>query len=743
MNFNPTKKIAGFSLAEVIISIGIVSILILAIFALTQYVLKLTAENKFRLGAIMVADKKMEKIKNLPYDQIGTVAGIINGPILDNELVTTNNGIFNVNTLIQYIDDPFDGTLGGGQNDLLPTDYKQITLKIRWFGKFGQKEITVYTKIAPRGMETSGGGGILSIMVFNANGQPVNQANIRIANQLLNPLIDFEAVTNASGRLDFPGAPESIEGYEITVNKSGYSTSSTTARTIANPNPTQPNVTVLTGQITITSYQIDLLSNLTIKTVYQALPENWIINTDGSSENQTLANLAADSAGNLYFVWQDYRSASDSKIYWQKYNIDGDVQWPDEDIRISSANNQVLPDIKISSSSNFAYIAWNDNSNGNQDGFLEKRSTSDGGLAWSGSKKIDTAANSADQTDVQLALYNRGLEIISAVWQDNRDGNLDIYLQNYDENKNQLWTNEVKVNRNSDNSDQSEPVISLDSQGNNYLVWTDERNGSQDIYAAKYDSAGQAVWASDVKINSGSGGSARYSPVIAIDKNDFLYIAWADERNGNSDIYLAKYDSGGQTVWTPDNIIASAYTNFNQKSPSLAISTDNNIFLSWTDERNGNQDIYAQKLDSSGNRLWNDDLRVNVSLGPSSQSNSEIIINPVNNQAYVTWDDNRDNNFDIFASQIDFYGATTTIANVPLIITGSKQIGDNPIILKYVKNYSTNSSGGLFLFQMEWDSYNISLGAGYSAYQIVMTSPELPLNLLPNTTGEIILYLDN
>ena len=44
---------------------------------------------------------------------------------------------------------------------------------------------------------------------------------------------------------------------------------------------------------------------------------------------------------------------------------------------------------------------------------------------------------------------------------------------------------------------------------------------------------------------------------------------------------------------------------------------------------------------------------------------------------------------------------------------------------------------------MEWDSYNISLGAGYSAYQIVMTSPELPLNLLPNTTGEIILYLDN
>ena len=746
MHLYPTgelKNQTGVSLAEVIISIGILLVLFLAVFSLIQYVLNLAAENKFRMGAIMVADKKMEKIKNLPYDQIGTVAGIIHGPILDDETVAENNGIFNINTLVQYIDDPFDGTSNGNPPDLLPTDYKQVSIRARWVGRFGQKEIFVFTKIAPPGMETSVGGGVLSIIAFNAVGLPIDQADVQISNNLLNPSINFAATTDASGQLNFPGAPASIEGYEITVSKPGYSTSSTTARTVSNPNPTQPNATVLTGQKTDVSFAIDLLSNLTIKTIHQNLPTNWKVNTDLAADDQTASNLAADGAGNLYIAWQDYRSGSGSKIYWQKYNISGQAQWPAGDILISSANNQVWPDIKVSTSSSYAYISWNDNSNGNQDGYLIKRSTVDGSLQWSGPKKIDTSADSADQTNVRLALYNNGSEIITAVWQDDRNGNLDIFMQSYDDNKNKLWTDEIKVNKNTDNSGQSEPAIALDSQNNIYVAWTDERNGQPDVYAAKYDSTGQASWLNDVKINSQSGASASYAPAIALDNNDYLYVAWTDERNGNGDIYLAKYNSSGQAVWSPDNIIVSADTDYNQKFPSLAITTADNIYLNWVDERNGNQDIYAQKLDTNGNRLWTDDPKININSGSSSQNNPEIIINPFDNNAYAAWQDDRNGDFDIYASQVDLYGAITNIANVPLVVSGAKQIGNNPIIYKYLKDHSTDSQGSLTLSNIEWDSYSFSLKTGYSAYNIIMTSPEQPINLLPNASGEIILYLDN
>ncbi|MBU4347153.1 prepilin-type N-terminal cleavage/methylation domain-containing protein, partial [Patescibacteria group bacterium] len=235
------KKQPGFSLIEVLVSVLIVSALTLAIFDLIIYSLKVTADNKFRLAASMITDQKMEYIRNLPYDDIGIAGGMPNGVIPEDETITQNNGIFYVNTFIKYEDDPFDGLYGGVPNDATSSDYKIIRVKASWNGPFGQKNVTSSTIIAPRGMETDAGGGVLSILVFDANGLPVDKASVRIENSGLVPAIDFTDETSVSGILNFPGAPESIEGYEITVTKTGYSTSSTTARTVENPNPTLPN----------------------------------------------------------------------------------------------------------------------------------------------------------------------------------------------------------------------------------------------------------------------------------------------------------------------------------------------------------------------------------------------------------------------------------------------------------------------------------------------------------------------
>ncbi|OGF23891.1 hypothetical protein A3H66_01270 [Candidatus Falkowbacteria bacterium RIFCSPLOWO2_02_FULL_45_21] len=738
------KNKNGVSLMEVLVTIGILALLILAIFSLTQYVLKITAENKFRLGAIMLADQKMERIKNLPYSQVGTLNGIINGPIPDNEVVNNLSGLFYVNTLIRYIDDPFDGALGGSPDDLLPTDYKEARIRIRWFGQFGQKDVVFYTKITPKGMETSAGGGILSIMVFNASGQPVSQADVHIENNSLMPTVNFDAQTNAAGRLDFPGAPQAIESYEISATKTGYSTSSTSPRTASNPNPTQPHATVLNDQKTEISFAIDLVSNLTIKTINQSLPENWKVNNDNGIENQTNSRLAIDNGGFLYLVWQDYRASSDSKIYAQKYNPNGQIQWNANDVIIGPANNQILPEIKISTSTGDLYIGWNDNSNGNQDGYLVKRSAFDGSDLWNGARKIDTEADAADQTNVRLALFDKEQQTYATVvWQDNRNGNLDIYLQRYDGNKNESFNPEIKINKNSGNSGQSEPAVTIDLSDNIYAAWTDERDGNLNIYAAKYSGSGQALWQSDIKINTDSGTANHYNPAIASDSLGNIYLAWTDERNGNADIYLAKYNDAGQALWSPDNIMVNAYAPAGQSDPSLALDNADNLYISWTDERDGNQDIYAQKINAGGNRLWPDDIRININLGVSNQYNSEIIVSPFNNKAYVSWQDDRSGNYDIYTSLVENYGAITNIANVPLIIKGAKTIGTNPIIFKYDRQFITNSSGQLILSNLEWDSYSINLSPSYSTYHLVMSAPELPLNLAPNTDLELILYLDD
>jgi prepilin-type N-terminal cleavage/methylation domain-containing protein len=685
------NKQFGFSLIEVLVSVLIVSALTLAIFNLIIYSLKVTADNKFRLAAAMIADQKMEYIRNLPYDSVGITGGIPNGIIPEDETISQNNGVFYVNTLIKYEDDPFDGIGGGVPNDTITSDYKLARVRVSWNGPFGQKNATASTIIAPRGMETDAGGGTLSILVFDANGLPVNEASVHIENSNLDPAVDFTNETSGTGRLNFPGAPESIEGYEITVTKTGYSSDYTTDRTVANPNPTKPHATVLEGQRTEISFAVDLLSNLTIKAVTASLPQNWQINTDTTEESQENPRLIFDNSGFIYIVWQDFRSSSDYRIYAQKYNSSQDAQWPistaPEDIRVSTAVKQILPDILIDNNGDL-YICWNDDTLGNQDAYLVKLSAANGSDIWGGTKKINTIADSKDQTNARIALQTTSNNI-AVVWEDNRNTDIDIYMQLIASDKTQLWIPEIRVNRNplSDGTKQSEPELAIDSTDNIYVVWTDERNGNHDIYAQKYDTSGAALWASDILINTDGGTTNQYSPDIAIDSTD-------------------------------------------------------NIYVVWTDERNGNQDIYAQKYDTDGSALWAEDLRVNIDTGTSAQYNPAITINPADDNPYVSWQDDRNGNLDIYASNLEQYGAETPVPNVPITVTGAKKIGENPIIYKYSQGFTTDIAGTVSLTAIEWDSYDISLQTGYATYAIALSNPVQPVNLEPNSSQTITLYLE-
>ncbi|MEA2088896.1 MAG: prepilin-type N-terminal cleavage/methylation domain-containing protein [Patescibacteria group bacterium] len=737
------KKQNGFTLIESLITILVMSILFLGVYELIIFSIKITNDNKHRMAATIISNQKMEIIRNLPYNDIGTVSGMVNGVIQNNEIVQQGGNIFNINTFVKYEDDAFDGisTTEGG-TDTIPTDYKSVRIRVSWTGGFQEKNVVAYTIISQRGIETSAGGGTLAILVYDANGLPVNSADVLVQNNIVAPVIDFSAQTNAQGKLIFYGAPTSTEAYRITVSKTGYSVSSTTDRTLENPNPTKPHASVIEDWKTEITFYIDKVSNLNITTIKQDLLDNWLINTDGSGENQIHPDFAVDPLGNLYFVWEDYSNTSDSKIYSQKYDLTPVKLWAVDKI-VSSANKQINPSIASDSVGNF-YITWNDDRNGNQDSYLIK-TDSDGNDLWTGDKKINTDAGNEDQINPQVAISKIDTTATSTVvWQDNRNSNWDIYAQRFDSDGNNLWTNDLKANNDGATTDQHSPTLAIDSTDNIYVIWTDERNGNKDIYAQKYDASGSKLWgASDLKVNNDGTATDQYSANIAIDSSNNIYIVWTDERNSNKDIYIQKYDASGSKLWGASDLKANNDgTLTNQHSPDLAIDSSDNIYIIWTDERNGNKDIYAQKYDSDGNKLWTNDLRVNINVGNSDQDNPEIIINPFDGKAYACWQDNRDGNYDVYASPVEPYGSISYIANVPVTITGAKKIGENPIIYKYTVDQTSDSNGEINLVNIEWDSYTVELQTGYSGHSIIMSDPSIPINLLPDETQELILYLE-
>lgn len=256
------KNEGGQTLIGVLVALAILVILAQALFTLTNTSYRLVSYNRSRITARHIAQDKLEFIRNLPYNEIGTVGGIPAGDLLQSETVNQNGLSFTVTTSIVYVDDPFDDQ---APVDTLPIDYKRVRVDVSWEGLTGSRNapVVLVTDIAPQGIETTEGGGTLSILVFDANGIAVPQADVTIQAASTSPAVDIQTQTNDNGRIVLPGAPECTECYYISVTKDGYSTDRTYSVAEVE-NPDKPYQSIIDGQITEISFAIDITSTLNI-----------------------------------------------------------------------------------------------------------------------------------------------------------------------------------------------------------------------------------------------------------------------------------------------------------------------------------------------------------------------------------------------------------------------------------------------------------------------------------------------
>lgn len=126
---------------------------------------------------------------------------------------------------------------------------------------------------------------------------------------------------------------------------------------------------------------------------------------------------------------------------------------------------------------------------------------------------------------------------LHVAWQDNRDGNLEIYYLR-SENGGSTWGGEARLTNDSHSS--VEPNITADLNDGVYLVWTDEQT-DQGVYFKSSQDGGQ-TWSTDTCLTSGA--VAQYDqffPNIACnDSGTYLHVAWQDMRDGNLEVYYKR-----------------------------------------------------------------------------------------------------------------------------------------------------------------------------------------------------------
>ncbi len=182
----------------------------------------------------------------------------------------------------------------------------------------------------------------------------------------------------------------------------------------------------------------------------------------------------------------------------------------------------------------------------------------------------------------------------------------------------------------------------------------------------------------------------QFFPTITTDGKDGGIVTWRDGRNGNYDIYAQRVDSNGDILWE-ENGTSVCIHEASQSNPTIVSDLNGGAIIVWGDTRNGSQDSYAQRINADGNILW-EESGVSVCEEPNLQDDFTAISDGQGG-VIVVWEDWRAGNQDIYAQKLSAEGTISWEQNGIAVFKGEGDQYDPAII--------SDGKGGAFI--VWWD----------------------------------------
>jgi hypothetical protein len=419
--------------------------------------------------------------------------------------------------------------------------------------------------------------------------------------------------------------------------------------------------------------------------------------------NQWDVEIIEDGEGGAIITWADYRTV-DGNIHAQRLSGTGDALWAEDGVRLCNASyNQDRPEL-VSDGAGGAIIAWVDARSGSDYDLYARRVDSSGDTLWATNGAV-VCTSGLYEDSVVMCSDGAGGAIIA--WHDGRNTvDYDVYAQRMDAEGNALWTpGGVAVCNASGN--QNYPRIISDGEGGAFVAWVDYRGADADIRATRINSSGGNAWGGELGVCTAS--SSQAGMQMASDGFGGAIVVWEDYRGASPDIYAQSFASNGSIAWTSDGVAVCQATNI-QSTPMVVSDGVGGAIIAWDDYRTtpvfrvyaqrvstwgatlwtsdgirlshddftaagtrivsdgaggavvawaqiglGGYDIAAQRIDESGNELWQADGVV-VALAPGMQAGVEVACDLVGG-AIMVWKDQRlDFLDDLFAQRVDRHG---------------------------------------------------------------------------------------
>jgi len=384
------------------------------------------------------------------------------------------------------------------------------------------------------------------------------------------------------------------------------------------------------GEVTSITVTADQITDAGIITL---APMQWV-RLLGTSGNDTSCGAAVDSDGNIYITGytggdlDGNTNAGEYDIFVAKYDTNGDKKWTE---LLGTLENEVGYGIAVDSNNNVSITGWTQgdlagNTNaGGWDIFVAMYDPN-GYIQWTkllGTSDFDEGHG--------IAMDSDGNIYVTGVTQS------DILFAKYNASGSRQWsgsssTSEYECGRG----------IAVDSNGDIYITggtWGDldgkANEGRNDIFITKLNAGHGKQWTELLGTEDEDEGKG-----IAVDSNGDIYITggtWGDldgnTNSGGSDIFVSKYDTNGNKMWT--ELLGTAYDEYGL---GIAVDSDGNLYITghtWGDldgkANTGKADIFVLKYDADGVKQWTEILGTrsvysDMGTGIAVDSNGNVII---------------------------------------------------------------------------------------------------------------------
>jgi FlgD Ig-like domain len=414
---------------------------------------------------------------------------------------------------------------------------------------------------------------------------------------------------------------------------------------------------------------------------------------------QEYVTISSDGSNGALITWQDRRSGSNFDVYVQRMSPAGVALWTPDGVPVSTTIDDQCHPLIVGDGLGGAIVVWNDYRTGTNNDIYAQRIFKTGTVAWA-TDGVAVCSESHDQYRPAIIAERFGGAIIA--WVDYRGAESDIYVQRISATGVPQWTADgVPVC--SATGYQQDPAIVSDGNVGAIIAWDDYRNDPDGaVYAQKIDGSGASQWTADgVALCTAT--SDRYSVGVVSDDAGGAIVSWEDYRNGNGDIYARRIDASGNPLGTTNGVAISIAAN-DQTAPTIGADGSGGAMIAWQDNRvDDSGDIYAQRISASGVAQWTaNGIAICTTAGGQFEPG---IAADGGGAAIVAWSDGRGNTdpYNIYAQRITAAGDVSWTPDGIALETAAGQQSFSAI--------AADASGGAII---AWGDYRSGIGDIYA-----------------------------